>query len=63
MTTRTWNLTTHAIDSALDAERWYLVQDLLSAQAVARFGFAEGVGVSTWSEPRSQHARSRADSH
>jgi hypothetical protein len=52
-TTRTWNLTTHAIDSDLDAERWYLVQDLLSAQSVARFGFAEGVGVSTWTDPRS----------
>jgi hypothetical protein len=52
-TTRTWNLTTHAVDSDLDAERWYLVQDLLSAQAVARFGFAAGVGVSTWTDPRS----------
>jgi LssY C-terminus len=52
-TTRTWNLTTHAIDSDVDAERWYLVQDLLSAQAVERFGFAEGVGVSTWADPRS----------
>lgn len=52
-TTRTWNLTTHAIDSDVDAERWYLVQDLLSAQAVERFGFAGGVGVSTWTDPRS----------
>jgi hypothetical protein len=52
-TSKTWHLTTHAIDADLDAERWYLVQDLLWIEAVARMGFAEGVGVSRVDDPRS----------
>jgi hypothetical protein len=52
-TSKTWHLTTHAIDADLDAERWYLVQDLLWVEAVARMGFAEGVGISRIDEPRS----------
>lgn len=52
MTSRTWNLTTHAIDPEVDAERWYLLQDLAAAGAVAGFGFVEGVGVSSRRAPR-----------
>jgi hypothetical protein len=51
-TTSTWNLTTHAIDPDVDAERWYLTQDLASVNAVSRFGLVGGVGVSTMAEPR-----------
>jgi LssY C-terminus len=51
-TTSTWNLTTHAIDPDLDAERWYLTQDLASVNAVSKFGLVGGVGVSTMAEPR-----------
>lgn len=51
-TTRTWNLTTHAIDPDVDAERWYLTQDLASVNALSRFGLVGGVGVSTMTEPR-----------
>jgi hypothetical protein len=51
-TTSTWNLTTHAIDPDVDAERWYLTQGLASVNAVSKFGLVGGVGVSTMAEPR-----------
>ena len=51
-TTGTWNLTTHAIDPDVDAERWYLAQDLASVNALSKYGLVGGVGVSTLNEPR-----------
>ena len=51
-TFQTWHLTTHAIGPDVDAERWYLVQDLLAAQAVGRMGYAQGVGVARVDAPR-----------
>jgi LssY-like putative type I secretion system component LssY len=51
-TTRTWNLTNHAIDPDVDAERWYLAQDLASVNVLGKYGLVGGVGVSTLTEPR-----------
>jgi hypothetical protein len=51
-TTSAWNLTTHAIDPDVDAERWYLTQDLAGVNALSKFGLVGGVGVSTMTEPR-----------
>jgi hypothetical protein len=51
-TIRTWNLTTHAIDPDVDAERWYLAQDLASVNALSKYGLVGGVGVSKMAEPR-----------
>jgi LssY C-terminus len=51
-TTSTWNLTTHAIDPDVDAERWYLAQDLASVNALSKYGLVAGVGVSTLTTPR-----------
>jgi hypothetical protein len=52
LTTSTWNLTTHAIDPDVDAERWYLTQDLASVSALGKFGLVGGVGLSTLAAPR-----------
>lgn len=46
-TTRTWNLTTHAIDSEVDEARNYIFEDLANAQAVSAFSTVNGVGQST----------------
>jgi len=46
-TTRTWNLTTHAIDSEVDEARNYLIEDLAAAQGLSAYGFVEGVGPTT----------------
>jgi hypothetical protein len=51
-TTSAWNLTTHAIDPDVDAERWYLAQDLASVNALSKYGLVAGVGVSTLRQPR-----------
>jgi LssY C-terminus len=51
-TTSAWNLTTHAIDPDVDAERWYLAQDLASVNALRKYGLVGGVGVSTLRQPR-----------
>jgi hypothetical protein len=51
-TTRTWYFTTHAIDPDVDAERWYLAQDLASVNVLAKYGLVAGVGVSTLNAPR-----------
>jgi hypothetical protein len=51
-TTSAWNLTTHAIDPDVDAERWYLAQDLASVNALSKYGLVGGVGVSTMTKPR-----------
>jgi hypothetical protein len=51
-TTSAWNLTTHATDPDVDAERWYLAQDLASVNALRKYGLVAGVGVSTLRKPR-----------
>jgi hypothetical protein len=52
-TTRTWNLTTHAIDSEVDEARNYLLEDLATAQSVGAFSMVDGVGLATRESPRS----------
>lgn len=49
---RLWPPTTHEIDPDVDAARFYLVQDLLTANRVARVGFADGVGRASRAAPR-----------
>ena len=51
-TDKSWYLTTHKIDPDVDLDRDYLLQDLLLSGAVARFGFVQGMGVSTAAAPR-----------
>lgn len=45
--------TTHKIDPDVDAERWYLAQSIIRAQALQRFGFAGGGPLSHPDNPRS----------
>jgi hypothetical protein len=52
LTTQVWYLTTHRISSAVDQDRFYLLQDLIMSGAVSRFGFAQGVGASSMPDPR-----------
>jgi LssY C-terminus len=47
LTTTSWYLTTHRISPEVDQDRYYLLQDLLLAGEVYRFGFVGGVGVSS----------------
>jgi hypothetical protein len=49
---RFWPPTTHEIDPDVDASRYYLVQDLLTANRVVRVGFTGGVGVAPRAAPR-----------
>jgi hypothetical protein len=51
-TTTSWHLTTHTIAPDVDEDRGYLLQDLLRAEGVARFGFVAGVGAAPRSAPR-----------
>jgi hypothetical protein len=52
LTTQSWYLTTHLISPEVDQDRFYLMQDLLLSEAVSRFGFVRGVGVSSMPDPR-----------
>ena len=52
LTTQVWYLTTHRISPAVDQDRFYLLQDLIMSGAVSRFGFVQGVGVSSMPDPR-----------
>ncbi len=45
--------TTHKIDPDVDAERWYLAQNLAQAQGLASFGYVGGGPVSTPEAPKS----------
>jgi hypothetical protein len=45
-------ITTHKVDPNVDETREYLLEDLAYAQALAKFGYAEGVGEATIDEPR-----------
>ena len=51
-TTRTWNLTSHAIDSEVDEARNYVTEDLATAQALSAYGFVDGVGEVTPADPK-----------
>lgn len=51
-TTRTWNLTSHAIDSDIDETRNYILEDLAAAQRLSGYGFVKGVGTSSSSDPK-----------
>jgi LssY C-terminus len=51
-TPRTWNLTTHLIDSDVDEARNYVLNDLLVAERVARLGFVPGVEAAAANAPR-----------
>jgi hypothetical protein len=51
-TPRTWNLTTHLIDSDVDEARNYVLNDLLVAKRVARIGFVPGVESAAATAPR-----------
>jgi hypothetical protein len=50
-TTRAWNLTTHAIDPAVDEAREYIREDFQVSQAVERWGLVRGVGYASDDEP------------
>jgi hypothetical protein len=52
LTTQVWYLTTHRISPSVDQDRFYLLQDLIMSGAVSRFGFVQGVGVSSMPDPR-----------
>lgn len=51
-TLRTWNLTTHLIDPDVDEARNYILDSLLGAGFVARFGFVSGVEAASVGAPR-----------
>jgi len=50
-TTKAWNLTTHAIDPAVDEARTYISEDFMNAQSIARLGLVQGVGAATSDKP------------
>jgi hypothetical protein len=53
LTTKTWNLTTHAIDPDVDDARNYIVADLIeSAKALSAVGLVGGVGAATEEDPK-----------
>jgi len=51
-TTRTWNLTSHAIDSEIDEARNYLLEDLATSESLEAFGFINGVGETFKENPK-----------
>ncbi len=51
-TWKTWNLTTHRIDSDVDEARDYVVEDLLEAGRLEMLGYVSGVGECTSTAPR-----------
>ena len=51
-TLRTWNLTTHRIDPAVDEARDYVLADLLESGRLERMGYGKGVGASEAGSPR-----------
>jgi hypothetical protein len=50
-TLRTGFLTTHVIDPDVDNDRYYLMQNLMDAQALKRFGYVKGVGARSLDDP------------
>jgi len=51
-TWKTWNLTTHRIDSDIDEARDYVVEDLLEAGRLEMVGYVSGVGPCESASPR-----------
>jgi len=51
-TTRTWNLTSHAIDSEIDEARMYIGEDLATAETLTSLAFVDGVGLTTKENPK-----------
>lgn len=51
-TWRTWNLTTHRIDSDVDEARDYVVEDLMHIGRLAMVGYVDGVGPCDATSPR-----------
>jgi hypothetical protein len=51
-TWKTWNLTTHRIDSDVDEARDYVLEDLLHARHVVTAGYIDGVGACDVNHPR-----------
>jgi hypothetical protein len=49
---RLWPPTTHEIDPDVDDARFYLLQDLIAAERVARLALADGVGAAERRTPR-----------
>ena len=52
LTTKSWYLTTHKIDPQVDADRNYLLQDLVATGFVRGFAVVGGVGAAPISAPR-----------
>jgi len=52
-TTKTWNLSTHAIDPDVDESRDYVVEDLLAAQRAEAVAYVDGVQPCSADAPRS----------
>lgn len=52
LTGELWPPTTHVIDPAVDEARFYLMQDLVLGQRVARVGLVEGVGQASFDKMR-----------
>jgi hypothetical protein len=49
----TWKtITTHKIDANVDETREYLLEDLVYAQSLAKFGYVQGVGEYLYDSPR-----------
>ena len=51
-TLKTWNLTTHRIDSNVDESRDYVLEDLIEAERVEKIGYVPGVGECSRTAPR-----------
>jgi hypothetical protein len=58
-TTKSWTLTTHVIDPDVDNDRWYLIQDLMNSEGIAKIGFVSGVGETSPDEHRTNHLGER----
>jgi len=50
-TLKTGILTTHKIDPYVDADRWFLIQDLIKSQRVYAMGYVKGVEEHTRDDP------------
>jgi hypothetical protein len=51
-TLKTWNLTTHKIDSDVDDARDYVLDDLLESGHIARAGYVLGAAAAERTAPR-----------
>ena len=51
-TPKTWNLTTHRVDPDVDEARDYVLDYLVTARRVSRFGYVPGVEAASEAAPR-----------